>query len=658
MQKNKKMIPKHLVAILFLFISLKGLTQQATLNWEASPKPHVVNAAYKNESAVILSDKRRHQFLDDEKRGVVMVTTNSRLVKVQDDKGIEMYNKIYIPVYNNVELLELKARTIQPNGTVTNLPESKILEEEEQGVKYKKFALEGIETGSEIEYYYTTKRTPNFFGIERFQSSTTPCQHAELVLESPERLVFTMKGYNGFTVEQDTVIAARRIVTAQSNNIPALEEEKYASRDAFIQNAQYKLSYNLEKEKNVRLYTWSQLAKNVYGNYTTITEKEMKAVQGFLKQAKINSSLSEEEKIGELEEYLKTNINIDKDGISEDGGKLENIVKTKVASTDGLNRLFIACMEELGIKWQMVFPSKRDDLPLDEELENYRLVDELMFYFPATEQFLEPANLVSRYPFVEPYWTGTKGLFLKPTTIGSFKSALAAFEDIPLPAYEKSAQNMEVKIAFNEALDSLLIQSKQILTGYGALQYRPAFSFLPKDKLEELTKDIIKSVAKSENIEDIKVSNAAMSDCFANKPLIIEGKLTNADLIEQAGSKILVKMGEVIGPQVQMYQEKPRQLPISMPYPHVLDRDIYFTIPTGYTIKNLNDLNISITDGAAGQETMGFVSNYTLNGSELLIKVREFYKQTDYPASYFEPFTKVINAAANFNKIVLVLEKK
>ncbi|TAD86072.1 MAG: DUF3857 domain-containing protein [Bacteroidetes bacterium] len=652
------MIPKNLIAALFLFVSGHGLAQQASLNWDATPKPHTVQAANKNESAVILSDRRLHQFLDDDKLGVVAIITNTKLVKVQDDKGVEMYNKIYIPVYSNAELLEIKARTIQPNGTVTNLPDSKILEEEEQGVKYKKFALEGVEKGSEIEYYYKMKRGANFFGIERFQSSSTPCEYAELVLESPERLVFTVKGYNGFAVTQDTVIGKQRVVTAQSKNIPALEAEKYANRDAFIQNVQYKLSYNLEKDKNVRLYSWSQLAKNVYGNYTTITEKEMKAVQDFLKPAKINSNLSEEEKIVALEEYLKTNLNIDKDGISEFGGKLEKIVKSKVASPSGLNQLFIASMELLGIKWQIVFPSKRDDLPLDEELENYRLVDDLMFYFPATEQFLEPANLASRYPYVEPYWTGTKGLFLKPTSIGTFKSALASFEDVPLPEYEKSSHNMEVKIALNEALDSLVIQSKQILTGYGALQYRPAFSFLPKDKLDELTRDIIKSVAKSEHIENIKVSNAAMTDCFANKPFMIESQLTNADLIERAGNKILVKMGEVIGPQVQMYQEKPRQLPISMPYPHALDRDIYFTIPTGYTIKNLNDLNFNITDAASGKETMGFVSNYTLNGNELLVKVHEFYKQTDYPASNFEPFTKVINAAANFNKIVLVLEKK
>ncbi|MEI9957560.1 MAG: hypothetical protein WDM90_14975 [Ferruginibacter sp.] len=46
------------------------------------------------------------------------------------------------------------------------------------------------------------------------------------------------------------------------------------------------------------------------------------------------------------------------------------------------------------------------------------------------------------------------------------------------------------------------------------------------------------------------------------KPLTIEADITTADLLEVAGKKILVKLGEVIGPQEEMYQEKARQLPL------------------------------------------------------------------------------------------------
>lgn len=646
-----------LITFLFLW-QPQANAQSPSIKWDPSPVPHTVKTANTKESAVILSDMRMQEFVQEEKKGLMTITTTKRLVKVMDDKGVEMYNKIYLPAYTNGELLEIKARTILPNGKVINLPSDKILDVEEEGRAYKKFALEGVEKGSEIEYYYQVKRSASFFGLEIFQSSATAFEEAGFTLITPDYLSFTVKGYNGFTVNKDTVIGAKRITTAYCKDIPAIDDEKYANREAHATNVQYKFSYNLSKDKNVRVFTWNELAKNVYSNYTNYTDKELKAVEGFVKQINIPAAASEEQKITALEDYIKNNISSDKEGIGEDAGKIEKIVKTKVSSNDGLYKLFAACMDKLGINWQIVFPSKRDDIPLDEELENYRLVEELIFYFPSTGHFLEPANKTFRYPYITPYWAATKGLFLQGTTIGNFKTALASFGDIPIQPVEESARSMEVTLKFNTEMDSLQLHSKQILLGYGAPDYRAAYNFIAKDKLEDLSKDIIKAVAKSDNIKNIKVQNTAFTDGYLKKPLIIEGDITSAELLEVAGKRILVKLGEVIGPQVQMYQEKARQLPISMEYPNFQDRDITFIIPDGYQVKNLSDLNMNITDKNAGKETMGFVSSYKLNGNELKVKVHEFYSVTDYPISMFDEFKKVINASADFNKVVLILEKK
>ena len=107
-----------------------------------------------------------------------------------------------------------------------------------------------------------------------------------------------------------------------------------------------------------------------------------------------------------------------------------------------------------------------------------------------------------------------------------------------------------------------------------------------------------------------------------------------------------------------MYQEKPRQLPIELPYPHALLRKIVLQIPDGYTIKNLQDINISVVHKDGDEPTMGFVSKYQQNGNTVTIDIDENYKRIKYPLSQFEDFKKVINASADFNKVVLVLEKK
>ena len=154
------------------------------------------------------------------------------------------------------------------------------------------------------------------------------------------------------------------------------------------------------------------------------------------------------------------------------------------------------------------------------------------------------------------------------------------------------------------------------------------------------------------------VENADLKNSLNNLPLNILGNFKSVDLHENAGKNILVKIGEVIGTQVQMYQEKKRVLPISLDYPHALDRIITFTVPDGYKIKNPDDIVLNVTDkNESGKETMGFISSYKTQGKELIITIHEFYKSIYYDVNKIDEFSKVINAAADFNKVTLVLEK-
>ncbi|MES2847865.1 MAG: DUF3857 domain-containing protein, partial [Bacteroidota bacterium] len=333
--------------------------------WDAKPILHITAAEFAKESAVILLDERIHEYKTDSKKEIYVQLTNHRLVKVMDDKGVELFNRIYIPYYANAEVFDIKARTIQPDGRVVDLPADKILDVEEDGKRYKKFALEGVEKNSEIEYSYQVKKDIYYFGVEMFQYSNVPFEKAIFKLVVPEHLKFTVKGSNGFVVEKETVEDGKRITNAKATNLPGLDDEKYAETGPYSGNIQYKLSYNLARDKDVRLFTWNELAKRIYTSNTNFTDKELKAAGDFVKQIGIKESASEEEKIIALEAYIKQNINSDKEGIGEDANKIEKIVKTKLASEDGVNNLFTACFEKLGINYQIVFPSKRDDLPID-----------------------------------------------------------------------------------------------------------------------------------------------------------------------------------------------------------------------------------------------------------------------------------------------------
>ena len=95
---------------------------------------------------------------------------------------------------------------------------------------------------------------------------------------------------------------------------------------------------------------------------------------------------------------------------------------------------------------------------------------------------------------------------------------------------------------------------------------------------------------------------------------------------------MLLKIGLVIGPQVEMYQEKERQLPMTMEYPHFEHRLIELTIPDGYQVRNPDDLRLKQIYTENGSQTMGFVSDYTLKGN--LLTYRSYGRLPENKLSY------------------------
>ncbi len=626
------------------------------LPWQATPIIHASSADNKAADAVYLNDARIVEYILNDKE-YYMNMSYYKLIKVQTDKGIEQYNKVYIPMYRNSEILNLKARVILSNGKVIDVPQSKIKETEEDGRKYKLFALEGVEKNAEVEYTYTLKKIPNFFGSEIFQSTIVPVENASFTLICPSHLVFDAKGFNGITPMKDSAIDKLRYVVANTKMLKDISDAKYAFVDPYKTRIDYKLSYNLSKNNDVELYTWKEFAKNVYTNYTTLVGKEQKYLDKIISAMNIEKN-TDEKTICKIEDYIKSNFNIDKELVGDNGTDFEKIFTTKNASDDGITRLMVNIFETYGIKYQLVFPSVRDELPLDEDLENWNRIENTLIYFPATGKYLTPTNITYRYPFFNPYEANTRGLFLKSTSIGSLKTAVGKFDDIALEPFEKNNTNMEVEVNFDADFDSVTMNSKQILSGYAAHSYRPVYVFLTKDKQDETTKDIMKSVGKSTNVVSMNVENAALINFNDNKPLTISGVVRSGALIDKAGNKLLFKIGDVIGQQEQMYQEKPRVLPVDMSYANAQVRNIKVNIPTGYVIKNLNDLNMNVQLKKEGMNGCGFKSSYTLNGNVLDITIREEYKDVHYELADYNDFKNVINAAADFNKIVLVMEKK
>jgi hypothetical protein len=203
------------------------------------------------------------------------------------------------------------------------------------------------------------------------------------------------------------------------------------------------------------------------------------------------------------------------------------------------------------------------------------------------------------------------------------------------------------------------IQLDRSVSGYFAEPYQAEMSFLTEEQLREIKESFFTYVlTETAQLGDYTFENDN-SNAFNDKPLVGHVTATSSALVSEAGDKLLVNIGTLIGPQSNMYQEKPeeRKLPVDLDYLHRYHREIRLAIPEGYKVANTDDLSRSVTpDGK--NNSIGFTSSYEILGSELVITVDEWYNELTYPKEQYRYVVDVFNAAADFNALVLVLEKQ
>ncbi|GGA81280.1 DUF3857 domain-containing protein [Puia dinghuensis] len=644
-----------------LLLSLTASAQPAALRseeWAEHPALHTVDARYSKEPAVILLDRRRVEYVDNPDNTVSAYRTLHRIVHINDDHGIEYFNKIYLGVTDSSSIVDVRARSIFPNGKIIAIDKKNIKSiQEEDGNRYNIFAMEGLEKGCEVEYTYTFLEDISFFGRETMQT-IFPTLDAQFDLLAPPRLIFQMKGYNCNVSVSDTTLNGKRTFSTRLLDIPGAEKEKYSTYDANLQRIEFRLSYNTSNDKeHVRLNTWSLLAQHTHDRYETFTEKEQKTAGELIEANGWSKLPTPQAKIIAVENWLKEHISTRKDIDMDKADKLEWIIKNKIASHQGLMRLFCALYQGLGIDHEIVLAASREESVIDKNFENWNNAGSILLYFPATKKFLAPTLPQLRYPWIDPWWGAADGLFCKTTTIGSYSTALATIKRIPLEDYTQSYGRLDATLRLNASLDTVLTDMAESFGGYNALGPRTDFILSNQEERQAVIKDIARQCTNSETITSSKIEGNDFASYSDNKPVVIRVSIKAEGLLESAGNKLLVKVGMIIGPQVEMYQEKARQFPMDIAFPHTLERDIDFIIPEGYTVKNPGDAAIHHEFSADGNIAAGFTSTYTLEGSHLKIHVLEQYRLPTYPLSAYEDFKKVINASADFNKITFILEK-
>lgn len=644
---------------LFSFTTLFAQPFFKSYDWEENPS--YSNEGFSEKSLASVKEKVVTEFYFNEEGDFIEYFLEHNVYYLNSDDAIEGYNKIYLPYSSDSKLEVTKARVITKDGNIVNLDESKILTatDEETNRTYKYFAFEGIEKGSFIEYYYVVNRYPSYKGKRLNFQTDFEKNNVEFDLFSPNNLIFKFKSYNGLTeVETDTIIENKNHWSFKIPKVEPLEREPLASYNAQKKYLIYALDENTATNAK-DMTSYAKVSQNIYDFYNKeISKKVESGLKKFLKGIDYDKDETIEHKIKAIETYIKTNVYLAEAG-NDKLSSLEDILKDKVANERGIIKLYTAIFKQLEIPFEFVYTTERDYMLFDKDFEANTFLNDLLFYFPKTKTYMSPTENESRYGFPPPYLTDTYGLFIKEVAIGDFKSAVGKIKYIKPVKAENTIDKMIIDINFDkEDLTATNISLIKSMTGYYALYIHPYMEFIkPEDK-----DDVVESFAKSLD-EDVEILNKKIHNedpkLFGEKPLEFILDFKSNAFVEKAGKKYLFSVGDLIGEQSELYQEKERTLPVDSEFERSYIRTITITIPEGYSVANLDDITIhNAYKNAKDQKLMSFDSSYTLEGNILTITADEHYRINHVPVNIYEDYRKVINSAADFNKITLILEPK
>lgn len=652
---------KTTIQLLFLLISLPLFSQSdlfyENYSWDESP-----NYKQTEDNALgimALKDKYVIEFAyTDKNKGLMEFYLKHQVLWLDSDEKIEANNKIYLPYSSNSELLVSKARVITKNGKIIVLDDSKILtaQDEESGKQYKYFAFEGIDKGSFIEYYYVEKKYPRYKGIAFRLQGSFDKKNVEFDLFSPSNLVFQFKSYNDLpSIEKDTLSKDKLHWKLSLKELKGLENETQSAYQASRGSIVYKLDKNLKNNMS-DISSYSKVAQNIHGFYYAEPSKEVKkSIAKFSTEAISKNDEDEESKIRSLDRFIKTNV-AKSDGNSDELKDLADVLRNKVANSTGMIKLYVALLNSLNIKYEIVITCDRELLKFDKEFEADNFLTDFLFYFPKHKSYLSPEDVETRYGFPPANLTDNFGLFIKEVKVGDFKSATAKIKYIASLEANKTVDRMTIDVNFDKNdISKNVIKLDRSFTGYYGQSFHPYMHLVKGKDKDELIENLAKSMHENVVVIKKEIINEA-PELFGVKPLHFIIDLETEAFTTKAGNKYLFNVGEIIGRQIQMYQEKKRALPLEDQFKRSYYRTINITLPKGYKVANLEDINIDNSYSRDNTELLSFKSFYEVKDNTITITADEHYKLNIIDTSFFEDYRKVINSAADFNKITLVLE--
>lgn len=655
---------KIIICIVFLlFMVARANSQTPKFNeWDDYPVMHDIPTEYLKEPAVIVLQDIKIDYKFDGDY-LVMFRTVHKIIRILDNDGIELYNKVAIPVSHGKKILSVKARTILPNGKTIEIDREKIKrsQNENGGTQYV-FAFEGVEKNTEVEYLEKDICRASFYGSEPMQF-TIPVMHTFFEMQYPKEMAFEEKGYHGFPDAKDSLYHGKKHIKIYQPYIPALRDEQFSFYNLYRMRVEYKIqsfkSFHAGGEESKYDYTWDAYAKELYNEYCVLTDSQKRTINKFLTMIGIKGNEKEIEKLRKIESGIKSRIVLypENDAVND---RFDSIMIKKTASEDGYVKLFAACFKMAGVKFEIGGTSNRYYHQVSSKFQNWAILNNFVFWFPSFNNFMDPTEVYLRYPVLPLHIINNKGIFVNVDNVGDAYAGLADIRTITSYPTAENQINVTTEVNFNDAMEPIANMQYKY-TGYTTCAYRTQLALHPKknEKQKEIIKGIVTIAEKQDDIIDYNYSGEGVDNYYKNSPFVLNATVKLPNIVDKGNNQtFLFNAGMLIGKCRELYHEKDRELPVDFNYPMIETHSITIHIPKDCKIENPEVLKMRVeyTDDS-GKVNTSFITDYKLDTGMLTITTNELFSKSHFIVSDYPFFRSVVNAAADFNQVTLIMSR-
>ncbi|MEZ4923221.1 MAG: DUF3857 domain-containing protein [Crocinitomicaceae bacterium] len=650
---------KYILGLIILFtVHFAQARKFDTTLWRPDPAYiQLEDEELEDEDAVIIEDNR----MLVNKNSKIYITRH-RITQVNTQSGLDDHNKIVVYIPSGGKVDEIRARSISPDGNVIELNQDNIKEMENYGSgELHLFAVEGAAIGSQIEYSYTLIY-PYTIGMERF-SKEYKTLHASLIIDytgfKAGESDWKVKGYNADFKRTN----GNGSIFFETFDLIPLEDELYSTPDA----NQAFIEYHFNNSES----TLTSTAAGNYKRFYLYMEQQLifKAVElgqatSEISKYKIKVPGDEEQTLMNLNAHIKQNFFYTESGSARDD--IGQVFMTNKANELGFIKLYAILLEKLEIDYQILYTCSKYDRYFDTTAFSFYTLEDYLFYFPTVEKYLDPLEKSAHFGIIPYGYLGNNSFVIhdsKRKRTMNINNVPVWFHNIQSQPYDQNTRNFDISVDI--AVDNRESVYHIAGTGTGQFAYRyndDVFYTETKQEEEEAMIDLIDWFYPSEEVLSCRMVDqnkwgdiAECEDYMCKRSFNAE--IRSGSFFETVGDKLILRVGSLIGPQDEFNVNHPRVQDIVTTYKKSYNYDIIINIPTRYKYIGQQNADINSNFEIEGKSIAQFKSQIKVEGNVIRISIQEFYDQLLVKKDHFEDFRKVINAAAQFNSAVVLLQK-